>query len=357
MNSDISLQNATQQDKNDKQVAIWLMSVAAVIFFMIMLGGATRLTHSGLSMVDWNPIMGVVPPLNDAEWEQTFKRYQEFPEYQKVNRGMTVDEFKSIFYYEYFHRVLGRLIGLIFLIPFLFLWFRGTIRRNMLPQMIILFILGGLQGVLGWYMVKSGLVKDPQVSQYRLTAHLLAAVMIYGYLLWVAFGLIKKSTHTLSNNIGKKLYRYSIALTGLIVFMISTGGFVAGTKAGYAYNTFPLMAGKFIPDGMYTLQPFWLNWFENITTIQFNHRMIAYLLILLIPFYSFSVRRLAITTRSMFAAHLLLAMLIIQVSLGVATLLLNMPVAIAVIHQGGAIVLFTIALFITREIRQEKGVV
>jgi len=227
----------------------------------------------------------------------------------------------------------------------------------MLPQMIILFILGGLQGVLGWYMVKSGLVKDPQVSQYRLTAHLLAAVMIYGYLLWVAFGLIKKSTHTLSNNIGKKLYRYSIALTGLIVFMISTGGFVAGTKAGYAYNTFPLMAGKFIPDGMYTLQPFWLNWFENITTIQFNHRMIAYLLILLIPFYSFSVRRLAITTRSMFAAHLLLAMLIIQVSLGVATLLLNMPVAIAVIHQGGAIVLFTIALFITREIRQEKGVV
>jgi len=344
----------SMQDKNDKQVAIWLIFVASVIFFMIMLGGATRLTHSGLSMVDWNPIMGVVPPLDKADWTQTFERYKQFPEYQKINEGMSLEEFKSIFYFEYFHRVLGRLIGLLFLVPFLFFWFRGTIRRSMLPQMVIMFVLGGLQGLLGWYMVKSGLVNDPQVSQYRLTAHLLTAVMIYGYMLWVAFGLLKKSTHTLSDGTGKSLYRYSIAMTGLIVFMITTGGFVAGTKAGYAYNTFPLMAGKFIPDGMYTLQPFWLNWFENITAIQFNHRMIAYSLVLLVPLFSFSVRRLAITSRSILAAHLLLAMLVVQVSLGVAILLLHMPVAIAVIHQGGAILLFTIALFITREIRQEK---
>lgn len=343
------------QNKYDKQVSAWLIFVAAVIFFMIILGGATRLTHSGLSMVDWNPIMGVVPPLNGAEWTQTFERYKEFPEYQKVNKGMSLDEFKSIFYFEYFHRVLGRLIGLIFLVPFLFFWFRGRIRRSMLPQMTTMFILGGMQGLLGWYMVKSGLVNDPQVSQYRLTAHLLAAVIIYIYILWVAFGLQKKSPIVILETAGKTLYRYAIGLTGLIVFMISTGGFVAGTKAGYAFNTFPLMGDKFIPNGMYTLQPFWLNWFENIAAIQFNHRMIAYLLILLIPLFSFAVKRLAITQRSVTAAHLLLAMLVIQVSLGVATLLLHMPVVIAVSHQGGAILLLTIALFICREIKQEES--
>jgi len=342
------------QDKNDKKVAIWLILVAAVIFFMIILGGATRLTHSGLSMVDWNPIMGVVPPLNEDEWMQTFKRYQQFPEYQKINEGMSVDEFKSIFYYEYFHRVLGRIIGLLFLVPFLFLWFRGVIRRSMLPQMIIMFVLGGMQGLLGWYMVKSGLVNDPHVSQYRLTAHLLTAVMIYCYMLWVAFGLLKKAPLVVLTDAGKNLYRNAIGITALIIFMISSGGFVAGTKAGYAYNTFPLMAGKFIPDGMYTLQPFWLNWFENITAVQFNHRMIAYLLVILIPLFAFAVRRIAVTPRSRIAAHLLLAMLVTQVTLGVATILLHMPVVIAVSHQGGAILLLTIAIFITREIKQEK---
>ncbi|MCP3674548.1 MAG: heme A synthase, partial [Gammaproteobacteria bacterium] len=264
------------QNKYDKQVSAWLIFVASVIFFMIILGGATRLTHSGLSMVDWNPIMGVVPPMNETQWAQTFERYKEFPEYQKINTGMSLDEFKSIFYFEYFHRVLGRLIGLLFLVPFLFFWFRGRIRRSMLGQMITMFFLGGMQGLLGWYMVKSGLVNDPQVSQYRLTAHLLAAVTIYIYILWVAFGLQKKSSIVILETSGKKLYRYAIGLTALIVFMISTGGFVAGTKAGYAFNTFPLMGDKFIPSGMYTLQPFWLNWFENIAAIQFNHRMIAY---------------------------------------------------------------------------------
>ena len=343
----------TIQRKHDKQVAIWLFFVATVIFFMIILGGATRLTHSGLSMVDWNPIMGVVPPLNEIEWTGTFERYKEFPEYQKTNAGMTLEAFKSIFYFEYFHRLLGRLIGLLFLLPFLFFWFRGFIRRTMLPQMVIMFILGGMQGLLGWYMVKSGLVNDPQVSQYRLTSHLLAAVVIYSYILWVAFGLVKKTTQSVIDVKRKKLYRYSIALTALIIFMIFTGGFVAGTKAGYAYNTFPLMAGKFIPDGMYTLAPFWLNWFENITSIQFNHRMIAYLLVLLVPIFCIAVRRMFITQRSRTAAHLLLAMLVTQVSLGVATLLLHMPVVLAVTHQGGAIILLTIVLFITRELKSD----
>ncbi len=347
MSIDTSLQNA-----HDKQVATWLFIVAAVIFFMIILGGATRLTHSGLSMVDWKPIMGVIPPLNEIQWMQAFKHYQEFPEYQKLNIGMSLDEFKSIFYFEYSHRVLGRLIGLIFLIPFLFFWFAGRIRRKMLPQMITMFILGGLQGVLGWYMVKSGLVNDPQVSQYRLTAHLIAAVMIFSYILWVAFGLLQQGRELVNTAQGRTLYRYSLALTGLVVFMISTGGFVAGTKAGYAYNTFPLMEGKFIPDGMYTLVPFWLNWFENITTIQFNHRMTAYLLLVIVPVFSFALRRLAITRKSSQAAHFLLAMLVIQVTLGVTTLIFNMPVPVAVAHQGGAMILLSIMIFINREVKQ-----
>jgi len=349
MSIDVVLQN-----KYDKQIASWLIFVAAVIFLMIILGGATRLTESGLSMVDWNPIIGVMPPLSDAEWAQTFSRYQQFPEYQKINVGMTLEEFKSIFYFEYFHRVLGRLIGLLFLVPFLVFWFKGAIRRSMLPQMVTMFFLGGLQGLLGWYMVKSGLVNDPQVSQYRLTAHLMAAVLIYSYILWVAFGLLKNPAIIVLDASGRKLYRYAIGLTALIAFMISSGGLVAGTNAGYAFNTFPLMAGKFIPEGMYNLQPFWLNWFENILTVQFNHRMLAYLLILLIPVFAFAVRRIAITQRSRTAAHLLLTMLVIQVTLGVATILLHMPVPIAVSHQGGGILLFTIALFIAREIKQEK---
>ena len=361
MNSDISLNVNSIQRKHDKQIAVWLIVVAAVIFFMILLGGATRLTHSGLSMVDWNPVMGIVPPLDEGEWFETFEQYKKYPEYKKINQGMSLEAFKSIFYFEYFHRLLGRLIGLIFLLPCLFFLFRGAIRPSLLPQMTTMFILGGLQGLLGWYMVKSGLVNDPQVSQYRLTAHLLAAVLIYGYILWVAFGLLKTSasdslSHHLSEHLRintRKLYNYSIAIVALIVGMISSGGLVAGTKAGYAYNTFPLMAGKFIPDGMYSMQPFWLNWFENITAVQFNHRLIAYVLLLLIPFYSFAVRRHDITENSVIAAYSLLAMLVIQLSLGIATLVFHMPVVLAVTHQGGAIVLFTIALFICREIKDE----
>jgi len=349
-----SLSLSSRQHVNDKQVAIWLLFVAAVIFFMIILGGVTRLTHSGLSMVDWNPIMGTIPPITEADWMTTFSRYQEFPEYQKVNRGMTLEAFKSIFYFEYFHRVLGRLIGLLFLAPFMFFWFKGAIRRPMLPQMIAMFVLGGLQGLLGWYMVKSGLVKDPQVSQYRLTAHLISAVLIYSYILWVAFGLLKIPNDRVVDDAERKLYRYAIALTSLMILMIASGGFVAGTKAGFAYSTFPLMDGQFIPKGMYTLQPFWSNWFENITTIQFNHRMFAYLLVLIVPLFCFAVRRLGGTNRSRLAAHLLLAMLVIQVTLGVATILLKVPVVIAASHQGGAVLLLSIIIFITREIRPDE---
>ncbi len=338
----------------DKQVAIWLIVIAGIIFCMIILGGVTRLTHSGLSMVDWNPIMGIIPPINDADWLRAFARYQEFPEYQKINQGMSVEQFKSIFYFEYFHRILGRLIGILFLIPFLYFWFRSFIRKSLLPQMAIMFFLGGCQGLLGWYMVKSGLINDPHVSQYRLTAHLISAVIIYCYILWVAFGLLTTNTERTTDQHSQKLFSISKILTLLIILMIITGGLVAGTRAGFVYNTFPLMNGKLIPDAMYTLHPLWLNWLENVTAIQFNHRVFAYGLLFLISSYCFAVYKYGTTARSRHAAILLLILLIAQVCLGVATILLHVPVLIASCHQGGAILLLTTILFITRELKPEK---
>ncbi len=345
------LENSLQKSQ-DKQVVIWLFLVAAVIFLMILLGGTTRLTHSGLSMVDWKPIMGIIPPITELDWQESFTLYQSFPEYQKVNLGMTLEGYQSIFYFEYFHRLLGRLIGLIFLVPFLIFWFRGAIRKSMLPQMITMFILGGLQGVLGWYMVKSGLVNDPQVSQYRLTAHLIAAIAIYSYILWVAFGLVK--------GINKKIvvaddslfypvyYQRSKYLIVLIILMIASGGFVAGTKAGFAFNTFPLMAGQFVPEGMYSLQPFFINWFENITTIQFNHRLIAYLLLILVPIFALSLHHKVKAKGIQRASVLIVLMLLLQVSLGIATLLMHVPVSIAVSHQGGAVLLLSLMIYLSR---------
>jgi len=341
------------QRKNDLKIARWLIFVAAVIFMMILLGGSTRLTHSGLSMVDWKPIMGVIPPISESEWQESFLKYQSFPEYQKKNIGMNLTEYQSIFYFEYLHRLLGRLIGLLFFIPFMFYWLRGVIRKPMLPQMITMFILGGFQGLLGWYMVKSGLVNDPHVSQYRLTAHLIAAIAIYSYILWVAFGLIKNHSRSSQQEMST-FFRYSKYLVGLIVIMIISGGFVAGTKAGFAFNTFPLMAGQLVPDGMYSLNPFWLNWFENITTVQFNHRLIATLLLLIIPVFLYKLYQSTTLTHVRFVVLLIFMMLLLQITLGISTLILHVPVPLAVSHQGGAVLLLSLFIYLTRQLKRDE---
>ena len=343
------------QDRYDRQISLWLLFCAGVIFAMIILGGVTRLTNSGLSMVEWKPLVGVIPPLNDLEWQETFEKYKQFPEYQKVNKGMSVDEFKSIFMYEYLHRVLGRLIGVIFLIPFLFFYFTGRIKTGLTPKLIVMFILGGCQGLLGWYMVKSGLVDNPRVSQYRLTAHLGAAVIIYAYILWVAFGLLSRQTspNNLDEFSGLKTFAY--VLTGLLFLMILSGGLVAGTRAGFAYPTFPMMGDSFIPPGLFSTTPAWLAIFEDITTIQFNHRIFAYLLFILI--LSFSYKTLSKTNSSTLriGIYSLVILLLIQVTLGISTLLLHVPVPLAAAHQGGAIALFTASLFVSRYMYGEYG--
>ncbi|KPK12674.1 MAG: heme A synthase [Acidithiobacillales bacterium SG8_45] len=337
-----------QQDSN-RAIAIWLFVVAALIFSMVVLGGVTRLTRSGLSMVEWAPIMGVVPPITEAQWQETFDKYKQFPEYQKINKGMSVHEFKSIFWFEYSHRLLGRTIGLAFLIPFIFFVVRKQIEKQDVPKYLLMFVLGGLQGLLGWYMVKSGLVNRPHVSQYRLTAHLVAAIAIYSYILWVAWGLIVPKRDAEATRL-RSLRNLGIGLTGLIILMIVSGGFVAGTKAGLAYNTFPTMNGYWVPEGLYAMQPWWLNWFENATTIQFNHRLIAWILILAVPAYWFHARRHAPDEATRLALHLLLAMLAIQVVLGITTLLHAVPVALGAAHQAGALLLLTTVLYVVRRL-------
>ena len=330
-----------EQLRYDRQVALWLAFCAAVIFGMIVLGGATRLTNSGLSMVEWKPLMGVIPPLSEAAWLETFEKYKQYPEYQKVNAGMDLAGFKYIFMYEYLHRVLGRLIGVIFLFPMLYFAFRGRVRPGLMPKLVLLFFMGGLQGLLGWYMVKSGLVNEPRVSHYRLTAHLGVAVAIYGYMAWLVMDLLTGDAPG-----GRKGSRLPLLLVALVYLMILSGGLVAGSRAGYAYPTWPLMGDTFIPPGLYGMTPAWLSAFEDITTIQFNHRMLAYLLVVVLGTYAVRVYRGAAGGHSRLAATLLLLALATQVVLGISTLLLHVPVSLGTLHQGGAVLLLTATLYI-----------
>ena len=335
-----------EHTRNDRQIAMWLIFCSAVVLGMIILGGVTRLTHSGLSMVEWRPLIGIIPPTSEVEWTRVFEKYQQFPEYQKKNLGMDLDGFKSIFMYEYLHRVLGRLIGIFFFVPFVYFAIKGRIKAGLMPKLVVMFFLGGLQGLLGWYMVKSGLVNDPHVSQYRLTAHLGAAVLIYGYMLWVAFDLLCPGTGE-HNPVAAKYARWSLFLVALFYLMILSGGLVAGTRAGFAYSTWPLMGNSFIPSGLYSN---WLAMFEDITTIQFNHRMFAYLLLVMTSILSWQVYRQRISEKATLGVVLLMVALLVQITLGISTLLLHVPVAIAAAHQGGAIVTFTAVLFASHSI-------
>ncbi|MCK5876251.1 MAG: COX15/CtaA family protein [Candidatus Marithrix sp.] len=336
-------------NSTDRTIAIWLLICCATIFAMVILGGVTRLTGSGLSMVVWKPIMGILPPFSQTEWEIAFQQYQQFPEYQLKNFHMNLAEFKAIFWFEYAHRLLGRGIGIIFMIPMLVFMFKGMITKTLVPKLIIMFILGGLQGLLGWYMVKSGLVDDPHVSQYRLTAHFGLAVVIYGYMFWVAMGLLfsGQKKHNLTN--------FSLIVTSLIFITMLSGGFVAGLKAGWFFNTFPLMNGQWIPDGILNQEPMWRNFFENIITVQFDHRILATLVFLVSSIFWFIAQKHKFPTRIRWGIHIFLIVMLIQITLGISTLLLRVPVVLAATHQGGAMVLFTVALFITHALLYQSS--
>lgn len=335
---------------NRRQLAIWLFSVCALIAVMVVVGGLTRLTGSGLSITEWKPVHGALPPLSQGEWNEEFQAYQKIPQYRQLNTGMTLDEFKSIFWWEWSHRNLGRLIGMAFLIPFLWFLFRGQVERPLLPRLVMLFILGGMQGVLGWFMVMSGLSGRVDVSQYRLVAHLGLALVIYAAILWTALPLWRGQWPPSASR--QNLFRWTALVTALVFVQILLGGFVAGLDAGLTYNTWPLMDGKFIPDGAWGSTPTWLAPFEDVTTVQFNHRMMGYTVFFSIIALFIAGRRQNLQGAARITSNLLLAAVSLQVLLGIWTLLAAMPVWLAALHQFGALVLLTAAILHTDALRQ-----
>jgi len=327
----------------------WLGFCCLLVFCMVVLGGVTRLTDSGLSMVRWEPVSGVLPPLNRAAWQAEFDHYRQFPEYQKINAGMSLDRFKTIFYFEYAHRLLGRVIGLVFAAGFAWLWFRKRLPRSLKPHLVAMFVLGGMQGLLGWYMVTSGLVDLPHVSQYRLTAHLGLAILIYLYMLWVLFMLLERRS---APAVSRGLHRASIGLGILAFVTVLSGGFVAGLKAGHAFNTFPLMAGQWVPPGYLALEPVWRNFFENIASVQFNHRLLAVTTFILVLVFVLQVIRNKALASLRLSVLVLIGAVIVQVALGISTLLWHVPLVLAATHQAVALLLLSVMLYVVFRFRR-----
>ena len=311
----------------------WLAVVAAMIFLMIVLGALTRLTESGLSMVEWKPVTGWLPPLGEPAWQAELQKYLSSPQGRLVNRGFDVADFKQIFWLEYLHRLWGRLIGAAVALPLLWFWLRGQLSPWLKPRLFALLVLGGLQGALGWAMVASGLVDRPSVSQYRLAAHLLLAIVLYGYTVWLVLELGSASRRD-----DPKIRREATGMIAFLLVVMTFGALMAGLRAGTAHNTFPTMSGYWIPPGMFDLSPWWINPFENGTTIQFIHRWLAKILVL-------GVIVLAIRTRrpETLAAG---AVAFVQLGLGIATILSGVDIALASAHQAGAVLLLTTLLVV-----------
>jgi heme a synthase len=328
-------------DPAKRAIAIWLLACCALVFAMIVVGGITRLTHSGLSIVEWQPIVGAIPPLNDAQWETAFAKYRETPEFRLRNFDMTLEGFKGIFWWEYIHRLLGRVIGLAFLLPFLYFLARRRIDPPLAWKLAAIFVLGGLQGAMGWYMVRSGLVDDPRVSQFRLAAHLGLAFVIYGAMLWVALGLLANGPR--ANAASRGLRRASSLLVALVFVMVLSGALVAGIRAGYAYNTFPLMNGHLVPPEMFMIDPWWMNFGYNMAAVQFDHRALAWLLALVVGGVWWAARGLG-KREARAWSNALLGAFGVQFALGIATLLSTVHIVPAALHQAGSVIVFTCAI-------------
>jgi heme a synthase len=338
-----------------RPVALWLLACCALVFCMVVVGGVTRLTHSGLSIVEWQPLVGALPPLDDAQWQDTFDKYKLTPEYREVNKGMSLAEFKGIFWWEYYHRLLGRLIGVAFLLPYLWFLARRRIPPGYAGRLAGIFVLGGLQGAMGWYMVKSGLVDDPRVSQFRLTAHLGLAFLIFAAMLWTALSLLRAPAAPSSPAV-QALGRRALWLSLLVFVMVLTGGFVAGIRAGFAYNTWPLMNGQLVPTELFMLEPWWKNFFWNMATVQFQHRLVAYALAVAIPWLWWRIASTpGVPAAARHGAHALLVAIGVQVALGIATLLLVVPLPLAAAHQAGAVFVLAAALNLAHALRVRAG--
>jgi cytochrome c oxidase assembly protein subunit 15 len=329
-------------------VATWLFVCCGLIFLMVVVGGVTRLTLSGLSITEWYPVVGVMPPLSATDWATEFAKYKAIPEYRAVHYGMPLDEFKNIYWWEYAHRLLGRLIGVIFAGPLIWFLVRGRLPRRLVPSLCGILLLGAAQGGLGWYMVESGLADRVEVSQYRLVAHLALALAIYAAILWVALGIVRGVARA---DLGSGWRRGGEIVLFFVALTILAGGFVAGTRAGLTYNTFPLMDGRLVPEGYAQLRPFVLNWFENIAAVQFDHRLLAVATAIVVLLVWRAGWRALLPRPVRAALHGLLGAALLQMALGITTLLLVVPIPLAAAHQAGAVLLLTAAIVFRHTVR------
>jgi heme a synthase len=319
----------------------WLIGVAALIALMVLVGGATRLTESGLSIVEWKPVAGTLPPLTEAQWHEAFEGYKKIPQYRELNAGMTLAEFKTIFWWEWSHRLLGRFIGVAYLLPFVYFLWRGALSAELKRRLWLIFGLGALQGAVGWWMVASGLTQRTEVSQYRLAAHLILALVIFASIVWTVRRMhVRPAAATAA-----RLKLFSQLLLGLTFLQIYFGALVAGLRAGRAYNTWPTIDGAFIPSAerLFFETPWWRNLFDNVLTVQFEHRMTAYLLLVVALWHAINATR-ARAGAVVGGAWWLVAAVLLQAVLGILTLLSQVPIGLALAHQAVAIVVLAIAV-------------
>jgi cytochrome c oxidase assembly protein subunit 15 len=340
---------AELSDHHARAVRLWLYAVAALVLAMVLVGGATRLTESGLSITEWQPVTGTLPPLNPAQWQTEFEKYQAIPQYRELNRGMSLDAFKTIYWWEWTHRLIGRTIGLVFLLPLLWFLWRGWIGPRLRPQLWLIFGLGALQGAVGWWMVASGLADRVEVSQYRLAAHLVLAGVIYVALVWTAQRLDDRPfplpAPVGEGTAGARLRAGAIALLALVLVQIYLGALVAGLRAGYLYNSWPLIDGALLPQPsrLFFDVPIWRNFFENTLTVQFDHRMLAYAILILALLHAFDAARMVKTGWIVVSAIVLAGTVAVQAALGILTLLGRVPIDLALMHQAMAMLVLTVA--------------
>jgi heme a synthase len=324
-----------------RSLRIWLYSIAATTFAVMVVGGITRLTQSGLSIVDWQPIMGVIPPLNEAQWQEAFDRYRQFPEYQVLRQGMSMDEFKFIFFWEYLHRVVARLIGMVFLVPFVWFAVRRYFNREMAIRALALFGLGAMQGVMGWFMVSSGLVDRPSVSHFRLAAHLSLAFIIFGACIWLARQLRPDFSRVrVAPDVLRSLRTGAVVVGVLLALQIVWGAFVAGLKAGFMYNTFPLMGGRLVPLDLLALDGTLVNFFHHSSAVQWLHRLLGTVLTAAAVIVGVRALNERVDAPSRRLALSIMTLMLAQYGLGILTLVYRVPVSLGVAHQALAMVIF-----------------
>src|SRR5712671_3371010 len=334
---------SAEQATGNGPVRWWLIAVAALIAIMVLVGGATRLTESGLSIVEWKPITGTLPPLTEAQWAQAFEGYKAIPQYRELNAGMSLAEFKTIFWWEWSHRLLGRVIGVAYLLPFLWFLWRGALSTDLRRRLWLIFGLGALQGAVGWWMVASGLSQRVEVSPYRLATHLVLALLIFAGIVWTLRRLVDRPPLAVS----RRLKFTSAALVVLTFVQLYLGALVAGLRAGKVYNTWPDIDGALIPSAtrLFFEEPWWRNLFDNTLTVQFEHRMTAYALFALAVLHALDAVRSRAAPAVVNGAFWLAAAIMLQATLGILTLLNEVPTSLALAHQAVAIAVLTLAIF------------